>query len=151
MADLTQIIQASTAHAWLYLPLAALLGALPALQPGHAKSLMAAYIVAIPGTTSQALTLALSAAVGHTIVVWPLPITALAFGERYIVEQAEPWLTLPSGVRILLLALRMFWALRHRGHAHDHGHAHPQHPHGRDPGHHHHAPPRPGHVTTGQI
>src|SRR4051794_34050213 len=152
MADLTQIIQASTAHAWLYLPLAALLGALHALEPGHAKSLMAAYIVAIRGTTSQAVTLALSAAVGHTIVVWALAITALAFGERYIVEQAEPWLTLLSGVLIVLLAIRMFWALRHRGHAHDHGHDHDhsQHHHGHDHGHHH-APPRPGHVTTGQI
>src|SRR5436309_4328290 len=110
MADLTQIIQASTAHAWLYLPLAAILGALHALEPGHAKSLMAAYIVAIRGTASQAVTLAISAAVGHTIVVWILAIAALAFGERYIVEQAEPWLTFLSGVLILLLATRMLGA-----------------------------------------
>src|SRR4051795_13690280 len=149
MADLTHIIQASTAHAWLYLPLAALLGALHALEPGHAKSLMAAYIVAIRGTTSQAVTLAISAAVGHTIVVWALAIAALAFGERYIVEQAEPWLVFLSGVLIVLLAIRMFWALRHRGH--DHGHDH-DHSHEHDHGHgHHHAPLPPAHVTTGQI
>src|SRR3954454_20565485 len=119
MADLTHIIQASTAHAWLYLPFAVVLGALHALEPGHAKSLMAAYIVAIRGTAGQAVTLALSAAVGHTIVVWALAIAALGFGERYIVDQAEPWLTFLSGVLIVLLALRMFWALRRRGH-HDH-------------------------------
>src|SRR5262249_17534355 len=76
MPDLAHLIQSSTTPAWLYLPLAALLGALHALEPGHAKSLMAAYIVAIRGTTSQAATLALSAAVGHTIVVWALAITA---------------------------------------------------------------------------
>jgi ABC-type nickel/cobalt efflux system permease component RcnA len=153
MPDLANIIQSSTAHAWLYLPLAALLGALHALEPGHAKSLMAAYIVAIRGTTSQAVTLALSAAVGHTIVVWALAITALAFGERYIVEQAEPWLTLLSGVLIVLLAIRMFWALRHRGHGpghHHHSHDHHHHHHHRHD-HHHHAPPPSGHVTTGQI
>src|SRR3954466_15435210 len=98
MPDLAHIVQSSAAHAWPYLPLAAVLGALHALEPGHAKSLMAAYIVAIRGTPSQAVTLAISAAVGHTIVVWILAIAALAFGERYIVEQAEPWLTFLSGV-----------------------------------------------------
>jgi nickel/cobalt exporter len=73
MPDLTTIIQASTAHAWVYLPVAILLGAMHALEPGHAKSLMAAYIVAIRGTAAQAVVLATSAAVGHTIVVWGLP------------------------------------------------------------------------------
>jgi nickel/cobalt exporter len=151
MPDLTHIIQSSTAHAWLYLPLATLLGALHALEPGHAKSLMAAYIVAIRGTTSQAVTLALSAAVGHTIVVWALAITALAFGERYIVEQAEPWLTFLSGVLIVLLAIRMFWALRHRDHDHGHHHGHDHHHHDDHDHGHHHAPSPSGHVTTGQI
>src|SRR5256885_4133946 len=115
MPDLSHIIQSSAAHAWLYLPLAAALGALHALEPGHAKSLMAAYIVAIRGTTAQAITLAISAAVGHTIVVLILAIAALVFGERYIVEQAEPWLTFLSGLRIVLPALRMFWRLGHAG------------------------------------
>jgi hypothetical protein len=32
-------------------------------------------------------------------------------GERYIVEQAEPWLTFLSGVLIVVLAIRMFWML----------------------------------------
>ena len=126
MPDLTTIIQASTAHAWVYLPVAILLGAMHALEPGHAKSLMAAYIVAIRGTAVQAVVLATSAAVGHTIVVWGLAITALALGERYIVDQAEPWLTALSGILIILLALRMFWALRshHHSHSHHHGHEH---------------------------
>src|SRR5256885_12697651 len=101
MPDLSHIIQSSAAHAWLYLPFAALLGALHALEPGHAKSLMAAYIVAIRGTVPQAVTLAVSAAAGHTIVVWALAILGLAVGERYIVEQAEPWLTFLSGVLIV--------------------------------------------------
>src|SRR5437588_7354674 len=152
MPDLSHIIQSSAAHAWLYLPLAAVLGALHALEPGHAKSLMAAYIVAIRGTTSQAITLAISAAVGHTIVVWILAIVALAFGERYIVEQAEPWLTFLSGVLIVLLAIRMFWMLRHSGHEHHHHPAHDHHHHAHD--HDYHAE-HPHHgaevVTTGQI
>src|SRR5947207_5446500 len=150
MPDLAHIVQSSAAHAWLYLPLAAILGALHALEPGHAKSLMAAYIVAIRGTASQAVTLAISAAVGHTIVVWILAIAALAFGERHIVEQAEPWLTFLSGVLVVLLAIRMFWALRHRGYGHHHHHAH-DHQHDHHDGDHDHAPPPSDRVTTGQI
>lgn len=160
--DLTTIIQASTAYAWLYLPIAVVLGAFHALEPGHAKSLMAAYIVAIKGTPRQAVFLGISAAVGHTIVVWILAIAAFAFGRRYIVEEAEPWLTALSGVLVVLLALRMFWALRSRhGHSHDrhahdhdaHGHHHDDH-HSHDHGHgHSHAPPpdASANATTGQI
>jgi len=149
MPDLTSIIQGSAAHAWLYLPIAVVLGAMHALEPGHAKSLMAAYIVAIRGTASQAVVLATSAAIGHTIVVWALAIAALALGERYIVDQAEPWLTALSGVLIVLLAIRMLWSLgaRHRHHHHHHHHSHDDYHHG-----HSHAPPAvTGNVTTGQI
>ncbi len=157
MPDLSAIIQGSTAHAWLYLPFAVLVGALHALEPGHAKSLMAAYLVAIRGTASQAVTLGVSAAVGHTIVVWGLAIAALALGERYIVNQAEPWLTALSGALIILLAARMLWALRRRFHSHapDHGHDHSHGHHHHEHDHHHghsHAPPKiDGAVTTGQI
>ena len=149
MPELTTIVQTASAHAWLYLPFAVILGALHALEPGHAKSLMAAYIVATRGSAGQAVTLALSAAVGHTIIVWALAIAALAFGERYVVENAEPWLTVLSGVLIVLLALRMFWALRTRGHHHGHDHDHDH-----DDHHHHHHDHRAtpmGTVTTGQI
>ena len=151
MSDLTAIIQGSAAHAWLYLPIAVVLGALHALEPGHAKSLMAAYIVAIRGTTRQAVILALSAATGHTIIVWILAIAALALGERYIVDQAEPWLTALSGLLIVLLAIRMFWMLRrrnrnsHHHHGNDHGHGHHDHGHSHEP------PVISGHVGTGQI
>jgi nickel/cobalt transporter (NicO) family protein len=153
MPDLTTIIQTSTTHLWLYLPIAVVLGALHALEPGHAKSLMAAYIVAIRGTTKQAVVLATSAAVGHTIVVWLLAIAALAFGQRYIVDQAEPWLKVISGILIVLLALPMFWVLGGR-HRHDHSHHHHDHDHGHGHAHHghsHEAPMIRGGVTTGQI
>jgi nickel/cobalt transporter (NicO) family protein len=148
MPDLATIVQGSASHAWLYLPIAILLGALHALEPGHAKSLMAAYIVAIRGTAMQAVVLATSAAVGHTIVVWGLAIAALALGQRYIVDQAEPWLTVLSGILIILLALRMFWALRSRHNRHDHGHH--EHIQG-DYGHSHKVPVSHDHVTTSQI
>ena len=148
MPDLGAIIQSSASYAWLYLPFAVALGALHALEPGHAKSVMAAYIVAIRGTASQAVTLGISATVGHTIVIWGLAIAALAFGQRYIVEDAEPWLTALSGILIILLALRMLWALRGRGHHHGHDHSHD---HDHDHSHLHAPPVATGRVTTGQI
>src|SRR6185295_17050687 len=135
MPDIAQLIQSSAAHAWLYLPLAVVLGALHALEPGHAKSLMAAYIVSIRGTASQAAMLGLSAAAGHTIVVWALAILGLMLGNALIVEQAEPWLTLLSGFLVMALAARMLWGLR-RAHAHKHGHSH-DHDHAHDHPHDH--------------
>src|SRR5947209_3775516 len=148
MPDITTIIQSSAAHAWLYLPVAVLIGALHALEPGHGKSMMAAYIVAVRGTVPQAAMLGVSAAVGHTIIVWGLAIGGLLLGEKYIVEQAEPWLSLLSGILIVLLALRMFWILRREHRHHGHGHHH----HGHDAHHshdHQHDSKRTGAVTTG--
>ena len=135
MPDLSQIIQVGVAHSWFYLPAAVILGALHALEPGHAKSLMAAYIVSIRGTPGQAAMLGLSAAVGHTIIVWALAIAALLLGQNMIAEQAEPWLTLVSGVLVTLLALRMFLRLRIGSHDHKHHHNHHHHGHLHDYGH----------------
>jgi nickel/cobalt exporter len=148
LPDLIAIIHGSAAHAWLYLPIAVALGSLHALEPGHAKSLMAAYIIAIRGTAPQAVTLGISAAVGHTIVVWVLAVAALVLGERYIVDQAEPWITALSGILIVLLAIRMLLGLRGRDdHHHGHDHHHGEHDHG-----HSHEPPKvAGNVTTGQV
>ena len=36
--DFSQLLQQGTAHAWLYIPVAILLGALHGLEPGHSKS-----------------------------------------------------------------------------------------------------------------
>jgi nickel/cobalt exporter len=132
MTDLGSIVSSAGAYAWLYLPVAIVLGAFHALEPGHAKSLMAGYIIAIKGSARQAVLLGISATVGHTIIIWGLAIAALAFGQRYIAEDAEPWLTAISGILIVLLALRMYWGLR-RGHGHSH--ALPSHGHEHDHGH----------------
>jgi nickel/cobalt exporter len=81
--------------------------------------------------------LGLSAAIGHTIVVWALAIIGLLLGEQYIVEQAEPWLMLLSGVLVLMLGARMMWRLwTHGGHGHPHNHDH-HHVHGHSHEHHH--------------
>src|SRR5262245_53183401 len=136
MPDLSQIIQTGAAQVWFYLPVAVVLGALHALEPGHAKSMMAAYIISIRGTPRQAALLGLSAAIGHTIVVWFLAVAALLLGQKLIVEQAEPWLMLLSGALVTLLAVRVFLRLSARNHHHHHGHSH-QHDHHHSHGHDH--------------
>jgi len=56
---LTDIFQHGTTTAWLYLPTAVLLGALHGLEPGHSKTMMAAFIIAVRGTVAQAVLLGL--------------------------------------------------------------------------------------------
>lgn len=124
MPDIANLIQAGAANPWLYLPAAILLGALHALEPGHSKSMMAAFIVAVRGTPRQATLLGVSAAIGHTIIVWALALIGLYLGDSLILERAEPWLVLISGLLIMALAFRIFWMLHaeHDHHHHDHGH-----------------------------
>ena len=133
MPDIAGIIQSGAANPWLYLPVAILLGALHALEPGHSKTLMAGFIVAVRGTPAQAILLGLSAAVGHTIVVWGLALLGLYLGDRLILERAEPWLVLVSGLLIMALAFRILGMLR-GGHDHHHDHhKNEHHTHGHHP------------------
>jgi nickel/cobalt exporter len=136
MPDITALIQSGATNPWLYLPLAVVLGALHALEPGHSKSMMAAFIIAVRGTARQAALLGLSAAVGHTIIVWAIAALGLYLGDRLILGKAEPWLVLVSGALIMALAVRIFIMLRvEQGHDHDHDHGH-KHDHDHHHGHH---------------
>jgi nickel/cobalt exporter len=133
MPSFTELLQQSSAHAWLFVPSAILLGALHGLEPGHSKTMMAAFIVAIRGTVTQAVLLGLAATVSHTLVVW-----AIAFGGMYLwqgvdAETFEPYFQLLSAAIIIAIALWMIWRTREDqmrakatagGHVHGHGHDH---------------------------
>lgn len=139
MPDITTLIQSGAANPWLYLPLAVLLGALHALEPGHSKSMMAAFIIAVRGTPGQAVLLGLSAAFGHTIVVWVIALIGLWLGDRLILDKAEPWLLIASGLLVVALALRIVGLIGtetegdhgHGSHGHS-AHGHSAHEHGHD-------------------
>lgn len=137
MPDIQDIIAAGAGNAWLLLPAALVLGALHALEPGHSKSMMTAFIVAIHGSARQAALLGVSATAGHTIVVWVLALLAWGLGDTGVLDKAEPWLMLIGGVLIVALAVRILFRFAgSRGHGtHVHGHAHHH-----DHGHHHHHP-----------
>ena len=61
MTSLPELIQQSSGSAWLFIPGAIVLGALHGLEPGHSKTMMAAFIVAIRGTIGQAVLLGIAA------------------------------------------------------------------------------------------
>ena len=123
-------------NAWLFLPSAVLLGALHGLEPGHSKTMMAAFIVAVRGTVMQAVLLGLAATVSHTAIVWLIALGGMYFGQRWSAEASEPWMQVISAVLIIGVAVWMLWRTAHDraacfhdhgqdGHDHDHGdHAH---------------------------
>jgi nickel/cobalt exporter len=136
MSNLTEIFNAGAANAYLFVPSAILLGALHGLEPGHSKTMMAAFIVAIRGTVAQAVMLGVAATVSHTAVVWVVALAGLYFGSRWTAEASEPYLQIASGALILGVALWMIWRnWREHHRAADHAHPHAHGDHGHD--HHH--------------
>jgi nickel/cobalt transporter (NicO) family protein len=164
MTALSQIFNAGAADAWLFVPSAIALGALHGLEPGHSKTMMAAFIVAVRGTVAQAALLGLAATASHTAVVWVVALGGLYLGAQWNIEANEPLLRIISGVLILAIALWMIWrswrAAAESRHAHDHAahdhgahdpaaHSHAAQDHGaeqalphHDDDHHHDHPPR---------
>jgi len=128
MISFSDLVQQGAAHAWLFFPSAVLLGALHGLEPGHSKTMMAAFIVAIRGTIAQAVLLGLSAAISHSLLVWVIAAVGMYYGNRIDPEKTEPWFQLVSAIIIAGMALWMLWRTRrdikaaHHHHAHGHGH-----------------------------
>ncbi|EQM72059.1 nickel/cobalt efflux transporter [Pseudomonas tohonis] len=130
MGSFSQLLQQGAAHAWLYFPSAILLGALHGLEPGHSKTMMAAFIVAIRGTAKQAVLLGLAATLSHTAVVWAVAMAGMYLGQGLDAETTEPYFQMGSAALIVAIALWMFWRTwrGERGwlaeSAHDHHHDH---------------------------
>src|SRR6201992_1937431 len=101
MTELSTLLQQSSAHAWLFVPSAILLGALHGLEPGHSKTMMAAFIIAIRGTVGQATLLGLSATLSHTAIVWAVALGGLYFGRQWNGEASEAYFQLASAAAII--------------------------------------------------
>ncbi len=162
MAMLSEVFNPGSANAWVFVPTAILLGALHGLEPGHSKTMMAAFIVAVRGTAAQAALLGLAAAISHTAVVWIIALAGMYLGAQMNVEANEPYLQIVSGVLILSTAAWMTWRIwrnsaaarpideRRHGHrggdAHDHDRHHHHHDHANG---HDHAHERHSHAGAG--
>ncbi len=129
MISFNELVSQGAANAWLFIPSAILLGALHGLEPGHSKTMMAAFIIAVRGTVFQAVLLGLSAAFSHSLVIWALAAVALRYGSQWNAETTEPYFQLVSGALIIGMALWMFWRTRREQQAagaHDHAAEGPQ-------------------------
>ncbi|MDE2421148.1 MAG: nickel/cobalt efflux protein RcnA [Gammaproteobacteria bacterium] len=130
MTEFSTLLQQG--NAWLFIPSAILLGGLHGLEPGHSKTMMAAFIVAVRGTVGQAVLLGLSATLSHTAIVWLVALGGMYFGRNWNAEATEPYFQVASAVLIISIALWMMWRTwRHQNLA-GHGHSHDDDDHSHD-------------------
>lgn len=160
MTPFADLIAQGTAHAWLFIPSAVVLGALHGLEPGHSKTMMAAFIIAVRGTVRQAVLLGLCATLSHTAIVWIIALGGMYLWRGVDSATLEPWFQLASGVVIIGMALWMLWrtrreqvlaAVAEHEHGYDpggHGHSHDHGP-GHEHGHSGHAPGGAPRIDTG--
>ena len=123
------------------LVLALFLGAAHGLEPGHGKTIVAAYLVGARGTVSNALFLGGVVTLTHTMSVILLGLVALFASQYVLPEQIFPYLGTASGLLIIGLGT---WLLvnhlrgRGLGFGHSHGgHHHGHHEHSHEEEHHH--------------
>ena len=156
------------------LGVAFLAGAAHALTPGHGKAIVAAYLTGSRGTIGDAVYLGSVVTITHTATVFFLGLAALYASQHFLMDDVFRWLSLASGLIIVVIGGGLFWsrwrAMRpgesgesgeHHshwplgGHSHSHAHEHPHsHDHSHDPSrddaHSHDDPPRPR-ATRGSL
>ncbi len=126
----TELITTRSMSLWFLITAAFIalgLGALHALEPGHGKTIVAAYLVGSRGTARHAFLLGLIVTASHTAGVFALGAITL-YASRYIVpEQLYPWLGVFSGLTIAGLGGYMFlrrWSGLDLDHSHTTGQLH---------------------------
>jgi ABC-type nickel/cobalt efflux system permease component RcnA len=126
----TELITTRSISLWFLITAAFIalgLGALHALEPGHGKTIVAAYLVGSRGTARHAFLLGLIVTASHTAGVFALGAITL-YASRYIVpEQLYPWLGVFSGLTIAGLGGYMFlrrWSGLDLDHSHTSGQLH---------------------------
>lgn len=151
-----ELINATTLSPWaILLALLAAFGwgAAHAFSPGHGKTIVGAYLVGSRGTVRHALFLGLTTTITHTAGVFALGFVTLFAAQFILPEKLYPWLSMVSGVFVVVIGAMMIkdrlhsflsgHTHHHNHHDHDHDHNHDHdHSHDHGPhGHHHHLPP----------
>jgi ABC-type nickel/cobalt efflux system permease component RcnA len=115
---------------------AASLGALHGLGPGHGKTIVGAYLVGARGTARHALFLGLVVTVTHTLGVYLLGLVTLGASQWIVPERLFPWLGMFSGLLVITIGaslaisrLVVLDAGNHHHHHHDHDHGPHTHTH----------------------
>ncbi len=106
----------------LSLLIAAFWGAAHALTPGHGKAIVAGYLVGTKGRPVDAVLLGGIVTITHTIGVFALGFVTLLLSRFIVPETLYPWLTLISGLLVVVVGGSvLFSRARRRGHDHHHG------------------------------
>jgi ABC-type nickel/cobalt efflux system permease component RcnA len=111
--------------------IAAVLGGFHALEPGHGKTLVAAYLVGSHGKARHAVLLGAIVTASHTISVYALGIITLYASQWILPERLYPWLGIGSGLLVAGLGFTLFIrrylateSYANDGHVHDHANGH---------------------------
>jgi nickel/cobalt exporter len=121
------------------------LGALHAFEPGHGKTVIAAYMLGSRGRTVDGVILGIITTFTHTFSVIILGVIATLLSRTFSADQLHAWLGIVSSILILAVGI---WMLRDRlkgsgGHKHFHlfgknqSHDHQHHSHNHDHEHKH--------------
>jgi ABC-type nickel/cobalt efflux system permease component RcnA len=90
--------------------------------------MVAAYLVGTRGSARHAVALGATVTVTHTIGVFALGVVTLALSQYVLPEDLYPWLTLTSGLLVVLIGAGVLRSrirkARHHHHAHGHDHDH---------------------------
>src|SRR5580693_6567032 len=84
------------------------LGALHAAEPGHGKTIVAAYLVGSRGTVGHAAFLGAMVTFTHTISVFALGIATLVFSKYFVPEKTIHVLETISGLSIVVIGAWLF-------------------------------------------
>ena len=133
------------------------LGALHALEPGHGKTVVGAYLIGSKGRISDAVLLGLVVTLTHSGSVILLGVLSTVAAAYFVPDTVQKVLEVVSGLLIVVvggwmlgLRLRQARDTGHHGHSHGQGHDHHHEQEDNHGGHSHsHAPKaEPGHRPT---
>jgi nickel/cobalt exporter len=121
--ELMAIKHISLGMALLAAAIAAGLGALHALEPGHGKTIVATYLVGSKGTARHALLLGMIVTISHTAGVYLLGAITL-YAQKYILpDRIYPFLGVLSGMLVAGMGCYLFLQ-RYVGGEFAHSHSH---------------------------
>jgi ABC-type nickel/cobalt efflux system permease component RcnA len=128
---ISRILRRGTLSGPILLTLLALafwFGALHALEPGHGKTMVAAYLVGSRGTPKHAALLGATVTFTHTISVFILGLATMFLSRYVMADRISKVLGIVSGLSIVWIGAMLLWK-RSRGLAHSHAHAAHTHTH----------------------
>jgi len=111
---------------FFYLASSFVLGALHALEPGHGKTIVAAYLVGSQGKPRHAVALGAIVTFTHTIGIILLALLALVLAKNIDVERLHP--VFEAGAALIVLAVGGWMLRRNLKDRHHHSHSHPHEP-----------------------